>query len=634
MEEKLLDCDELAAALNLRPATIRRWTYARSIPAVRVGKRAVRYRLRDVERVLLRDEPARATGGGAMTAMATITPHNIEAETSVLGGCLQDAEAARTATAMLTPSDFFRDANRRVFAAIQSIVTQGEVVNVLSVYRELERRDASKAKEIGPTYLHDLWEQVVTAANVAQHCRFLREDAGKRRLLDACTRMAEKIRGDGADLADLVAEMQEQLNTLTIGGEVKTGDVPSAWPALAGVALHGLAGEIVRAVQPWSEADPVGILVHLLVAFGNLVGRGPHFTVESTRHGLNLFAVLVGPTAAGRKGQAWSSPRYLCSLADESWVRNCVKSGGLSSGEGLIYAVRDPSYKSEQVREKGRPTGQTVEVLADTGVEDKKLFVLESEFAQVLKVGTREGNILSPIMRQAWDGVDVLAPLTKTCPTRATGAHISVVGHITQDELLRHLTEKETANGWANRFLWFAVQRSKFLPDGEPVPEGVVRPLADRLTEAVSFGRTAQAICRDLEATALWRQVYRPLSEGRPGLVGAILGRAEAQTMRLACVYALLDGSFVIRKPHLLAALGLWDYVEESARYIFGDRLGDSVADQALSAIRQAGKRGLTQTELHHVFRRNVKGGRLIAALQSLVALGLIRPVQDRRPGG
>ena len=62
MEEKLLNCDELAEALKLRPATIRRWTYAHLIPAVRVGKRAVRYRLRDVERVLVRDEPARAPG--------------------------------------------------------------------------------------------------------------------------------------------------------------------------------------------------------------------------------------------------------------------------------------------------------------------------------------------------------------------------------------------------------------------------------------------------------------------------------------------------------------------------------------------------------------------------------------------
>ena len=59
MEEALLRADELAQALKCQVATVRRWTYERRIPAVRVGKRSIRYRLRDVERVLLRDEPAR-----------------------------------------------------------------------------------------------------------------------------------------------------------------------------------------------------------------------------------------------------------------------------------------------------------------------------------------------------------------------------------------------------------------------------------------------------------------------------------------------------------------------------------------------------------------------------------------------
>jgi hypothetical protein len=449
--------------------------------------------------------------------------------------------------------------------------------------------------------------------NLKFHVGIVKEHYQRRRLLELCATTAERIKRDGGNVEALVADLRERW-TLLHDAEAERRADPVARPRGRGPIR--LPGDVVRAVDPYTEADSVGVLVHLLVAFGNMVGRRPHFRVEFTRHGLNLFAVQVGGTGArGRKGQAWSSPGYLCRLADESWGKNCVKHGGLSSGDGLIYTVRDPNHKGEQI--------------VDPGVEDKRLFVLESEFAQVLKVGTRDGNILSPIMRQAWDGAEVLAPLTKTCPTRATGAHISVVGHITKEELLRYLTEIETANGWANRFLWFAVQRSKFLPDGEPLPGDLVAPLVGRFTEAVTFGQTVQEIRRDAEATDLWRGVYRDLSEGRPGLVGAILGRAEAQTMRLACVYALLDRSFVIRKPHLLAALALWDYVEESVRYVSGDKVGDPVADQTLAATRQAGERGMSQTELHNLFGRNVKGERLNAALQSLVALGLIHPVKE-----
>jgi len=398
----------------------------------------------------------------------------------------------------------------------------------------------------------------------------------------------------------------------------RTSPTPT-WPVLPAEALYGLPGDIVTAVAPYTEADPVGVLVNTLVAFGNIVGRGPGFLVENTRHHLNLYAVLVGPTGQGRKGQAWSTPRQLCRLVDERWIQDRVVEG-LSTGEGLIFAVRDPIYRVE----RDRKTGQTQDVLVDQGIEDKRLLSIESEFSQVLKVGTREGNILSPIMRRAWDGADVLAPLTKTSPIRATNAHISIIGHITQEELLRHLTETDAANGWCNRFCWLLVRRSKYLPDGTPPPGELIQRLADRLREAVRFAQTVTNMTRDPEATDLWRRIYSHLSTPRPGLVGAILGRAEAQVMRLACIYALLDGFFVIRRSHLRAALALWDYMDQSSVYIFGDRLGDWVADQAYEAIREAGPDGLTETDLHNVFGRNQTGARLRVALQSLASLRLI----------
>jgi len=101
------------------------------------------------------------------------------------------------------------------------------------------------------------------------------------------------------------------------------------------------------------------------------------------------------------------------------------------------------------------------DVLVDEGVADKRLLLIEEELSQALKVMGRDGNILSAIVRQAWDSGN-LHPLTKSNPIRATGAHISIIGHITHEELLRYLTETEQANGFANRFIWLMV-RSAFL---------------------------------------------------------------------------------------------------------------------------------------------------------------------------
>lgn len=154
------------------------------------------------------------------------------------------------------------------------------------------------------------------------------------------------------------------------------------WPAApANEAFHGLAGEIVRLIEPHSEADPVALLAQTLVAFGNTVGRNAHFVAEDDRHYLNLFAVMVGATSKGRKGTSWSRIRSLFESVDELWTLERVQSG-LSSGEGLIWAVRDPVEKREPIREKG-VTKDYQTITTDQGVSDKRLLAMEAEWVRL-----------------------------------------------------------------------------------------------------------------------------------------------------------------------------------------------------------------------------------------------------------
>src|SRR5579885_2963301 len=127
------------------------------------------------------------------------------------------------------------------------------------------------------------------------------------------------------------------------------------WPReMAPEAFHGLAGRFVAAVEPASEADPVALLVQFLVAVGDAVGRTAYATAEADRHYTNEFAVLVGRSAKGRKGTSWGRVGVTLSRADRAWARDRVNAG-LSSGEGLIWAVRDPIEKPENVAKRGQP---------------------------------------------------------------------------------------------------------------------------------------------------------------------------------------------------------------------------------------------------------------------------------------
>jgi len=405
-----------------------------------------------------------------------------------------------------------------------------------------------------------------------------------------------------------------------------------AWPDPPDeAAYHGLAGDVVRAIEPHTEAAPVALLAQFLVAFGNAAGRSAYFVAEADKHYSNLFVCLVGATAKGRKGSSWGHILRLFEAADPEWAQHRVQHG-LSSGEGAIWAVRDPIARREAIREKGRVVDYQ-EVEDDPGVADKRLLVVEAEFASVLRVATREGNTLSQVLRQAWD-MGTLRTLVKHSPARATGAHISVIGHITREELLRHLDTTEAANGFGNRFLWLCVRRAKALPEGGRFHEVDVAPLVRRLREALARSRTVGEVRRDEEARAIWRAVYPSLSEGKPGLLGAMIARAEAQVMRLALIYALLDGSAAIGRPHLKAALALWDYAEASARHIFGEALGDPVADTILGALKADGGGGLTRTEIHGLFSRNVPASRIGRALAALAAADLARVRRDVETGG
>jgi hypothetical protein len=410
----------------------------------------------------------------------------------------------------------------------------------------------------------------------------------------------------------------------------RASPITASWPILAEEALYGLAGDIAKTIDPYTEADPVATLLHVLVAFGNVINASAHAKVQHDCHPGRLFAVLVGDTAKGRKGTAWSTPRYLFSQVDPDWTRNRV-TGGLSSGEGLIYHVRDPITKMEPIKEKGKVKGYE-EITVDPGESDKRLLLIEEEFASTLTVMGREGNILSAVIRQAWDG-GKLSPLTRNNPITATNAHVSVIGHITRQELLARLDDTSKANGFANRFLWALVKRSKELPEGAAAPDEVLIPLIKRLAGVITFSRTVSEVTRDEEARALWREVYGPLSGGKLGLVGAVLSRAEAQVLRLGVIYALLDRSPVVRAEHLKAALALWDYCERSAVLIFGQQLGDPTADRILEALRNAGPKGMTDNDIYELFGRNRSANERARALTLLQSLRLAKADQEETGG-
>lgn len=522
----------------------------------------------------------------------TVPPNDPTAETNVLGALVTNPGHVDKALDLdLDVDDFYRAAHGAAWRALVDLDAAGKKIDAEAVAALVDDLDEDEVDRWYPAYGHSV--------GIGPYIDTLK----------AVTERREKYTEGHRLMRDAAPEQEGQ------AGPDSPKKVDLGWPVLDRAAHHGLAGDIVRALAPHTEADPVGLLVTLLLMVGNAAGPAPHATVGAVTHPARLFAVQVGETSRGRKGQGKAEVERVMAQADPGWAAGNIVSG-LASGEGVISRVRD---------------GQDDE---DPGVIDKRLLVYEPEWSKVAKVGQREGNTLSPVVREAWDS-GRLETLTRRDPMKATGAHVSILGHITVPELVRSLTDTDAANGYANRHLFVLVKRARLLPHGGSLPDGELDDLGRRLRDTLTAFRRFGRLMRTPEADRRWEVIYREIDETPdPGeLVGAVTARAEAQVLRLSLIYALLDCSKVIDLPHLEAAWAVWNYCYQSAVYIWGDASGDEVVDRLLAALRDAGDAGLTGTEQRNLFSRHVDTARLDSARKLLEAKGLAKTEQVQTGG-
>ena len=102
--------------------------------------------------------------------------------------------------------------------------------------------------------------------------------------------------------------------------------------------------------------------------------------------------------------------------------------------------------------------------------------------------------------------------------------------------------------------------------------------------------------------------------------------------LRLSCIYALLDQSAEVRGCHLEAALALWTYCEDSAKFIFGAALGNQVADEIRTALENAPD-GLTRNDLRGLFGGHRSSKEIADALRILVERGLVEFEKENTSG-
>jgi Protein of unknown function (DUF3987) len=381
--------------------------------------------------------------------------------------------------------------------------------------------------------------------------------------------------------------------------------------------FYGMVGDVARIAGTGTEVNPVAAVTVYLSFLGANVGRDTFLPINNTFHHPRLFTMHIGRSGRGGKGDSQQLTHRIRQRIEsiDSALLGKTHSGGLSSREGLATLIHDGFGESP-------------------AIADKRLWIIESEFANVLHQSKREGNTLSSALREVWDGGDI-KPATKSKAVGVSNPHIGIHANITPAELSKLMGAGEMTNGFANRFLMIWAENTGYVPFPTPTPERLIDDLAEKTIEIIHYAKggypnSTNSLEMNLSKAAkdhyaeVYRELRRPLDSE---FISAMLERRAPYALRLAMLFALSDQTRVIESCHLQAAMEWIAYAVHTVKFVFADKINNQQQAEArqhaakILAFLQLRPDGSSIREIHNeCFQKHGSGDKIQTALSHLLS--------------
>lgn len=404
--------------------------------------------------------------------------------------------------------------------------------------------------------------------------------------------------------------------------------------------LHGVIGEFAQVAAIGKGLNPIATAIGCMTWLSAELSPRPVIAVGDIYHPCRIYAVHVGRSSRGGKGDSLNLVKKLqrrIGLIDPILLAKS-HTGGISTREGLALELHD-----------GYGQGDS----ATQAVQDKRLFIIEPEFAQVLAQGKREGNTLMTALRDCWDDGGVIKPLTKNSRIWSTDPHIAIFGNITPFELRSKLTANEIHGGTLNRFLLIFAERLDYVPIPEVTPDDVVEEYAHRFINIIQFAKDnygskgydhqaeRMVLAMTAEAKQFWLNAYAELvTPFEHELIAAATDRRHAYALRLALLFALADKSTVIDEAHIKAAVAWVKFAALCTQYVLSDGDDESPlpdpknSEKLIQFLRLVGGSATRSQITIDCFKRHVSGKALDAILQPLLDRGVLEKKTEQPKAG
>ena len=432
------------------------------------------------------------------------------------------------------------------------------------------------------------------------------------------------------DVLDLAVEQHRSL----AGINQKQPDLTRSPPDVTSRMFPGLLDEVVHHCCDQSEAAPVAVAANCLVHFAALVGSVVYIPIGNERRRLNEFFLMVGPTGMG-KGSSWHGPKQIFRQTEECLATRFTERRKQGNSEDI------DKYPELKIHTGGLSSSEGMAAsLDDSEVTDKRMLVCEPEFGNIMTQCQRQGNTLSAVMRNAYDGVDI-KPLTKRNRVQVTEPYICLMANTTAQEFNRHdISNMLHHNGMLNRFLILWQHPPAPVPFPPPVADSHIEALAEAFADRILFARNysyqtdyrktqPRPLSLDPDAKSCWAAHYNKLIN-RPDCeqVTSLTRRHRLHALLLASYFALLDYRMSLSSDDIHTALDWCAYSHASVVYISNSQAEQYQAEgihllsgKILFAIRkiyqEQGK--CSASDIYHWFRNKLRRKQLQASLEVLL---------------
>lgn len=296
-------------------------------------------------------------------------PQNVEAEQAVLGAVFLQPEALITASEILMPDDFYRQAHQHIFQAMLELSDQGKAVDVVTIYEALA--STGKIEDVGGLpYLTELSGAVPTAANLEYYAHIVEDKALLRRLIRTATQIATDSYAREDEVETLMDEAEK--NILEVSSRKNVGAFKNIKDVLVKTyddieILHNRKGDITGIPSGFSALD------HMTAGFqrNDLIIVAARPSVGKTAFALNIAQNVATKTDENvaifslEMGAEQLVMRMLCaegninaqnlrtgSLTADDWQKLTIAMGTLSNSG--IYIDDSPGVRVNEIRSKCR----------------------------------------------------------------------------------------------------------------------------------------------------------------------------------------------------------------------------------------------------------------------------------------